>query len=218
MVARTYGQYCGVARALELVGERWALLVVRDLLLGPKRFGELRQGLPRIPSNILSARLKELEQGGIIQRSVLPLPATGVVYELTEHGRALDPILVALGGWGVAALGPPRDDDWMNADSLGLALRDSFRPSAARGVDATFEVHLGESVAHAYVHDATVEVVRGPAESPDLIIDADLTLGRLIAGDLDAHRALATGRVAITGTRRLFQLFAEIFRFERGQA
>jgi DNA-binding HxlR family transcriptional regulator/putative sterol carrier protein len=207
-----------VARALELVGERWALLVVRDLLLGPKRFGELRQGLPRIPSNILSARLRELEQTGIIRRSVLPLPASGVVYELTERGRALDPILVALGGWGAMTLTAPRPDDWMNADSLGLALRDSFRPGAARGVDATFEVHLGESVAHAYVHDAMVVVERGPAESPDLVISADLTLGRLIAGDLDAARALATGRIAVTGTRRLFQLFAEIFRFERASA
>jgi DNA-binding HxlR family transcriptional regulator/putative sterol carrier protein len=216
---RTYGQYCGVARALELVGERWALLVVRDLLLGPKRFGELRYGLPRIPSNILSARLKELEHAGVIQRSVLPLPATGVVYELTEHGRALDPILVALGAWGVSALAVPRPDDWMNSDSLGLALRDSFRPDAAHGVDATFEVHLGESVAHAYVHDATVDVERGPAESPDLlIVSSDLTLGRLIAGDIDVSRALATGRVVITGTRRLFQLFAEIFRFERATA
>ena len=218
MGTRTYGQYCGVARALELVGERWALLVVRDLLLGPKRFGELRQGLPRIPSNILSARLRELEQAGVIQRSVLPLPASGVVYELTEHGRALDPILVALGGWGATTLAAPRPDDSMNADSLGLALRDSFRPDAAHGVDATFEVHLGESVAHAHVHDAMVDVDRGPAESPDLVISADLTLGRLIAGDLDAARALATGKIAVTGTRRLFQLFAEIFRFERASA
>jgi DNA-binding HxlR family transcriptional regulator len=88
-----------VARALELVGERWALLVVRDLLLGPKRYGELRKGLPKVPSNILAARLKELEHAGVIRRCLLPQGGSAVAYELTEYGRALDPILVSLGGW-----------------------------------------------------------------------------------------------------------------------
>ena len=93
MVNRTYGQYCGLARALEIIGERWALLIVRDLLVGPRRFSDLRRGLTRIPSNILTARLKEMEQAGVVERRVLPRPAGSVVYELTGHGRGLeDPV------------------------------------------------------------------------------------------------------------------------------
>src|SRR5438105_14626994 len=104
VAARTYGQFCGLARALELVGERWALLIVRDLLVGPKRFTDLRRGLPRIPTNVLSTRLKELEHNGIVRRRLLPRPASGVVYELTEHGRELEDIVLRLGLWGAATL------------------------------------------------------------------------------------------------------------------
>jgi DNA-binding HxlR family transcriptional regulator len=210
---RTYGQYCGLARALDLVGERWALLVVRDLLLGPKRHGELRHGLPKIPSNILTARLKELELAGVIRRELLPRPASGVVYGLTPYGRALEPILVALGGWGAQSLAAPRPDDWINSDSLGLALRDSFQAGAARDLSATFEVRLGTSVAHARVFKGQVAVGRGPAPKPDLVIESDLTLGQLIAGRVDAQGALASGRFLLTGKRRLFERFARIFRF-----
>src|SRR5216683_7345222 len=108
MGGRSYGQFCGFSYALELVGERWALLVVRDLVLGPKRFTELRRGLPRIPTNILSARLRELEDSGIVRRRILPRPATGVVYELTEYGQDLEDIVLRLGLWGARSLRDPR--------------------------------------------------------------------------------------------------------------
>lgn len=102
MAARDYGQYCGVTRALELVGERWALLIVRDLLVGPRRYGELAAGLPRIPSNILAARLKELQEAGVLRRA----PRSRViVYELTDYGRELEPGVLALGAWGFKAMG-----------------------------------------------------------------------------------------------------------------
>jgi DNA-binding HxlR family transcriptional regulator len=215
MISRTYGQYCGVARALELVGERWALLVVRDLLLGPKRYGELRKGLPKVPSNILATRLKELEHAGVISRRLLPQGGAAVAYELTDYGRELEPILVSLGGWGVRSLGEPRADDVMNADSLSLALRDSFRASAARELAASFEVHLGDFVVHARVDHGKLEVARGPAPKADLVIEADLTIGRLIAGELTAAAALSSGHVRLTGKRRLFGRFVEVFRFER---
>src|SRR3712207_8023400 len=100
VAARTYNDRCGVARALDHVGERWALLIVRDLLLGPKRFTDLRRGLPRVPSNVLSARLKELEQSGIVRRRVLPPPAASAVYELTPYGQELEDIVLRLGRWG----------------------------------------------------------------------------------------------------------------------
>src|SRR5919198_6110493 len=103
MTSRTYEQFCGVARALDLVGERWALLVVRDLVLGPKRFTDLRRGLPGMGTNILAARLKELEHAGVVRRRTLPPPAASAVYELTEWGHELEPVVLALGRWGSRA-------------------------------------------------------------------------------------------------------------------
>src|SRR5215211_5215261 len=104
---RTYGDRCGVARALDLVGERWALLVVRELLLGPKRFTDLRGGLPNLGPDVLAQRLRELEQAGVLRRRVLPPPAASRVYELTERGRELEPVILGLGRWGSAAPFPP---------------------------------------------------------------------------------------------------------------
>src|SRR5690349_23827015 len=104
MPARGYGQYCGLARALELIGERWALLIIRDLLVGPRRFTDLRKGLPRIPSNVLSDRLKELEQDGIVSRRVLPRPATATVYEQTPYGPQLEQAVAHHGRWGSQSL------------------------------------------------------------------------------------------------------------------
>ena len=141
MAAREYGQYCGVTRALELVGERWALLIVRDLLVGPRRYGELAAGLPRIPSNILAARLKELQEAGILRRA----PRSRViVYELTPYGRELEPIVLALGAWGFKAMSEPRDGQIITPDSMTMALRTAFRPSVAQNLPATrYDAHLG---------------------------------------------------------------------------
>ena len=106
-MTRGYGQYCGLARALELVGSRWTLLIVRELLAGPKRYTELAQGLPGIPSNILSSRLREMEDGGIVERALEPRPSTSVVYTLTAYGQELEGPMTALGLWGVKSLPPP---------------------------------------------------------------------------------------------------------------
>src|SRR5215207_2311211 len=135
---RTYGDRCGVARALDVVGERWALLVVRDLLLGPKRFTDLRAGLPHVSPDVLSQRLRELEQAGIVRRGKLPPPAASRVYELTDRGRALEPALLALGRWG-ARVPMPAPDAPLGADSTVLALKTLFDPAAATGLDATYE-------------------------------------------------------------------------------
>ena len=130
MAARDYGQYCGVTRALELVGERWALLIVRDLLVGPRRYGELAAGLPRIPSNILAARLKELQAAGVIRR----VPRSRVIiYELTPYGRELEPVVLALGAWGFKAMGDPREEQIITPDSMTMALRTAFRPAGRGG-------------------------------------------------------------------------------------
>jgi DNA-binding HxlR family transcriptional regulator/putative sterol carrier protein len=208
---RTYGSYCGIAYALELVGERWALLVVRDLILGPKRFTDLRHGLPRIPSNVLSARLKELESAGIVRRRLLPRPESGVVYELTEFGRELEDVVLRLGLWGARTLAEPRPDDTVTADSLMLALRATFRPEAARGLRASYELRLGEIVFHARVDKGTLEVAEGPLPDADLTLETDLTLRRLMSGELSPTEAVESGKVRLSGKREFLERFVEIF-------
>src|ERR1700736_888902 len=128
MRTRAYGQFCGLARALEIVGERWAMLIVRDLLVSPKRFTDLHRGFPRIPTNVLASRLKELETAGVVRRRLLPRPAGSIIYELTEYGAELEDTVVHLGRWGAKSLGDPRCEEIITADSLVMAMRSTFRP------------------------------------------------------------------------------------------
>jgi len=211
---RAYGQYCGFARALEVVGERWALLVVRDLLVGPKRFTDLLRGLPGIPSNVLTARLKELEHAGVARRRVLPRPARAVVYELTEYGLELEAVVVELGRWGAKNLGDPRPDETITVDSLVTALRTTFQPAAARGLRAGFELHVGEIVLHARVAGGRVAVAAGALPGADLAIEAGPGIRALMAGEVSPAAAIENGIVHVTGDRALLTRFAEIFRIE----
>ncbi len=214
MKTRVYGQYCGFARALEAVGERWALLVVRDLLIGAKRFTDLLRGLPGIPSNVLTARLKELEHAGIVQRRVLPRPARAVVYELTEYGLELEPVVVELGRWGAKNLGDPRPDETITVDSLITALRTTFHPGAARGFRAGYELRVGEIVLHARVDDGHVEVAEGALPDADLAIETGPGIRALMAGEVSPADAIENGIVRVTGDPELLTRFAEIFRIE----
>lgn len=214
VTTRTYGQYCGFARALEAVGERWALLVVRDLLVGPKRFTDLLRGLPGIPSNILTARLKELEHAGIVRRRLLPRPARAVVYELTEYGLELEAVVVELGRWGAKNLGDPRPDEKVTVDSLVTALRTTFHPEASRGFRAGYELRVGEIVLHARVDDGRIEVAAGALPGADLTIDAGPGIRALMAGELSPAAAIENGTVHLRGKPQLLARFAEIFRIE----
>jgi DNA-binding HxlR family transcriptional regulator/putative sterol carrier protein len=212
VATRSYGQFCGVARALELVGERWALLIVRDLLVGPRRFTDLRQGLPRIPTNVLSDRLKELEQTGIVRRRVLPRPAASIVYELTEYGSQLEAVLVPLGLWGAQSLGEPRPDEIITVDSMITALRSTFVREAAHGQKVSYELRLGEVVLHARVEDGTVTVREGPLANADLAIEAGPGIKDLMSGALSPADAVAGGSVRLTGDPALLERFVEMFR------
>src|SRR5919201_5435813 len=140
-IKRTYDDGCAAAHALDLVGERWALLVVRELLLGPKRFTDLRAGLPHASPNVLAQRLRELEEAGITRRRKLPPPAGSWVYELTEWGSELEPVIMELGRWGARSPSRPCDAG-MSIDSLILALRTTFDPDAAGDLSATYELRL----------------------------------------------------------------------------
>jgi DNA-binding HxlR family transcriptional regulator len=160
---RTYGDPCGIARALDLVGERWALLVVRELLLGPKRFTDLRVGLPHVGPDMLAQRLRELGQAGVVQRSKLPPPAGARVYELTDWGRQLEPVVLALGRWGSQAPLPAERGE-LGVDALVLALKTLFDPARVDGLAGqTFELRLGEEVFALRVGERELEAVRGSA-------------------------------------------------------
>ena len=213
MTARTYGQFCGLARALEIIGERWSLLVIRDLVLGPKRFDELQQGLPKIPMSILSTRLNELERHGVVQRRVLSQLDAGVVYELTEYGNDLDQIVLQLGLWGARSLGDPTADDLFTLDSAVLSLYTTFQPDAARGVHCAFEMHYGgEMVIHAVVEDGALTAGEGPHPDPDLVIEPrGPVMLKLLNGEMDAASALTSGAVAVKGDPDKLELFTRMF-------
>src|SRR5829696_6905312 len=169
---RRYDEGCAVAHALDLVGERWALLVVRELLLGPKRFTDLRVGLPGVSPNVLAQRLRELEGAGVVRRRKLPPPAASKIYELTEWGMELEPVIIGLGRWGTRSPSRPSDAA-IGADSIVLALRTMFDPHAADDLGASYELRLGEDRFRAVVSDGRFEVVRGSADWPDATIEAD---------------------------------------------
>jgi DNA-binding HxlR family transcriptional regulator len=208
---RTYGQFCGFARALEVVGERWALMVIRDLTVSPRRFTDLRRGLPGIPTNILAARLKELELAGVVRRRILPRPAASVVYELTEYGAELEDVVLALGRWGAKSLGQPRPGEIITVDSLIVALRTTFRPEAARQLHVNYELRVGEIVLRACIDDGSLDAGAGPPLEPDLVIDTQLALKALMAGEISPDEAIDSGLVRLTGDPSLLARFADIF-------
>jgi DNA-binding HxlR family transcriptional regulator len=209
-------QYCSVAHALDLVGERWALLIVRELILGAKRFRELREGLPGISTNVLSSRLKELETTGIIRRRLLPRPASGTVYELTEYGRELEDIVVALGRWGAKTIEPRSAGQAFKPEWFVVALLGSFRSESARGVRATYELRLDGSVFHLRIDRGRLEHGRGPAKDADLVVETDSdSLFALLMGQISAADAVAAGVVKIDRGLDELQEMIELFALQQ---
>ena len=208
---RTYDDGCAAAHALDLVGERWALLVVRELLLGPKRFTDLRAGIPNASPNVLSQRLRELEGAGIVRRRKLPPPAASRVYELTDWGMELEPVIVRLGRWGARSPSKPRDAN-LGVDSLILSFRTMFDPGAADGLKASYELRLGEDRFHAVVADGRFEIIRGVADRPDVTIEADAgTLAALVYEGRDLAEALRSGDLKIEGDESAVAHFLGLF-------
>ena len=160
---RTHDDGCGIAHASDLLGQRWALLVVRELLLGPKRFTDLRTGIPDISPNVLGQRLRELEESGIVSRRKLAPPAAVQVYELTEWGHELEPAVLALGRWASGSPSFPRDAE-MGPDSLVLALKSTFDPAKADGLEARYELRLGDMPFNISVKEGEFDAARGEAE------------------------------------------------------
>jgi DNA-binding HxlR family transcriptional regulator/putative sterol carrier protein len=208
---RTYDDACAAAHALDLIGERWALLVVRELLLGPKRFTDLRVGLPGASPNVLAQRLRELERAGVVQRRKLPPPAASRVYELTDWGEELEPVITQLGRWGARSPLRPRDAG-LSVDSLILSFRTMFDPRAADGLRASYELRLGEHRFRVVVDDGRFEVVRGAADRPEAVIEtSSATLAALVYEDRDLAEALHSGEVKIEGDESAVESFLGLF-------
>ena len=205
---RSYKQYCGVARALDLVGERWALLIVRELALGPKRFTDLRQGLPGIATNVLSLRLRQLERDGVITRRLLPPPAPAQVYELSELGRELVPVMLALGRWGASTMGPRSPEQSIRAEWLALALNAFFDAEAAEGLSATIALDLDGASFTLRLNEGRLDVAPGTDGSVDLAIATETEL-------LLQFLAGAPVPVQAEGDRGLLDRLPELFPLAR---
>jgi len=201
---RTYKQYCGVARALDLIGERWALLVVRELALGPKRFTDLRQGLPGIATNVLSLRLRQLERDGVVTRRLLPPPAPAQVYELTDLGRELVPIMLSLGRWGASTMGERSPEQAIRGEWLALALKAFFDAEAAGGLSATIALDLDGAPFTLCLEEGRLDVAPGRDGPADLTISTDTEhLLQFLAG--------APIPVRAEGDRELLNRLPELF-------
>jgi len=213
-MAKRFDQYCPVANALSLVGERWALLVVRELLRGPQRYSDLAAGLPGIGTNVLATRLRELEAGGVVRRRKLPPPAASTVYELTEYGAGLEEVIHALARWGARTMGLPRHDDDLASDWGLNAFRALLYPERARGLTATYVIRVDDDVFTVRLVDGCLRTELGGADEADL--DAAMSVATFFAlasGDLPAREALDDGRVTLEGDPEALVRFFEVFSF-----
>lgn len=201
MKNRSYNQYCGLAYALDIVGERWTLLIVRELFAGPRRFKDLIDGLPDISTNLLTERLKSLEQQGLLRRRVLPPPAGSTVYELTPLGRALERTVLELGKWGSQFV--PASAEGAHVLRLGsyaLTLKTFFRPEHAQGLDETYELHVENEVLQVQVRAGDIHVQQGEASRADMVLYADMPsyLG-LLSRQIEPEEAASRGLIRVEG-------------------
>ncbi|WP_159841684.1 winged helix-turn-helix transcriptional regulator [Nocardia sp. CY41] len=214
MDQRTYNQYCATARTLDIVGERWTLLLIRELLTGPKRFGDLQAALRGLGTGLLAARLKHLEAEGLARKVTLPPPARTPAYALTEAGAELAPAILALARWGLKwAMGQPRATETFHPGWAVLGLRACFDPEAAADLRAVYEFHIDDEVFHARIQDGAIEALHGPAQHPD----ATITIGtaaflRLTSQELTLAEAIESGQASATGDSAALRRLRNLFR------
>jgi len=212
--ARRYGDPCGIARALDVVGDRWALLVVRELIFGPKRFVQLRRGLPGVSPNVLSQRLRDLEDAGVVRRDALGPPAGVAVYELTARGRALEPVLLELAGWGSQQ--PLTATGELSVSALLLALKTVYDPAV--GLDATFALRVDGEWFRLTCADGSVDIAPGRPEHSAVAMETDVATLRSVAfGREPVTVAERAGRLTVEGDRHLAERFARMFPAPPGQ-
>lgn len=209
--SRRYEDACAAAHALDLVGERWALLVMRELMLGPKRFSDIRDSLPGISANVLTQRLEGLETAGILTRRKLPPPASAQVYELTEWGYESEPIFQTLGRW--AARSPLHDPTLpFSATSFFLSLRTMLDAGRAKGIDARIGFRLGAETFVAHLADGRIEIARGPVEGTSLVFTGTPpVMAGAIYGGQPLQALESAGALKVEGDRALAERFIGLF-------
>jgi DNA-binding HxlR family transcriptional regulator len=208
---RRYDEGCAVAHSLDLIGERWALMIVRELVLGPKRFTDLRAGLPGASADVLAQRLREMTESGVVRRRKLPPPAGSEVYELTEWGAQLEPLITHLGRWGSGSptLDPMADS---SIDSIVLSLRALFNPKTAQRFNATIGLRLSGNDFAVAVTDGQLRVSRGEAEHPTATLDTDRpTLAALLYGGHPLEDAVRAGDATVGGKLDVVKRFLGLF-------
>jgi len=214
-VRGTYGQYCGLSRAAEMVGERWGFLIVRDLLVGPRSATELHDGLPKTSAKVLSRRLNEMEFSGVVRRTGRADGAGDERYELTEYGRALEEAVMAFGRWGAASLAAPRPDDIVTDASLMIALKATFLPETADDLSVSYELHVAGHVLNARIAGGVLEVGAGPLPGADAVLHLGVALLPLLTGQATVTGALAGGEVRVDGDPAQLSRFVRMFQLPR---
>jgi DNA-binding HxlR family transcriptional regulator/putative sterol carrier protein len=213
---RKFDQYCPVAHAVSLVGERWSLLIVRELLHGPKRYTDLTHGLPGIGTNILAARLRDLEESGVVQKRTLPPPAASTVYELTEYGAGLKEALYALARWGARTIGPPGPDDELYPEWGLNALPALFNAEAARALTETYALVVDGDPFTARIVNGALLASIGAAEDADVLVEVDMeTFFALASGELAPKDAAKSGRARVQGNHEALQRCFQVLSLAR---
>jgi len=208
---RRYDDACGTAHALDLVGERWALLVMRELMLGPKRFSDIRADLPGLSANVLTQRLEGLEASGLLIRRRLPPPASAQVYELTQWGYEAEPIVQALGRW--AARSPAHDPTLpLSGTSLMLSFRTMFDSIKAADMSARIGFRIGHETFSVHIADGGIDAARGDPDGADLILTGPAAaMAAFVYGGVPLDSLEADGMVRVEGDPRLAAEFARLF-------
>ncbi len=212
MKKRNYQQYCSLARALDLVGERWTLLIIRDLLGGPRRYKDLQDSLEGIGTNLLANRLKELEANGFVETTTLAAPHSARAYQLTRRGRSLEQTIIALAQWGLPLLENPRNDDHWRPHWNHVALKARFNAIAAQGIDATYAFEIGGYPHYVGVRDGCIETREGMPPHADLLLRTDSeTFTSIVEGQLTLKDAIAQGLLQVEGSGETLVRMAKIF-------
>ncbi len=212
MKNRSYNQFCALAYALDVVGERWTLLIIREMLIGPRRFKDLIDGLPDISTNLLSERLKSLEQRGMIVRRVLPPPAGSTVYELTPLGLSLEKAVIELGRWGSQLLPASLEGVVLpSAASMALAVKAFFRPVQAQAVNETYEFHLDREVLQIEIKEGELQVQQGDTLKADVVFHTAMPVFvGLFAGQLTSEQAIGGGMIQVEGDPEALSRFLNL--------
>ncbi|BBX86853.1 winged helix-turn-helix transcriptional regulator [Mycolicibacterium aubagnense] len=212
MTKRSYDEYCGLAVALDLLGERWTMLIVRELLMGPKRFTDLLTGLPGIGTGLLTQRLRELEEAAVIEKAVLPPPAASTVYQLAADGQALRPVLLGLTRWGLRRLGTPAEGQAVNTNLLAFAMAARFNPQSSPAADGDYELRVDGNAFHVAITNGDINIQAGTAHQPRATISTDIaTLVGINNGSSTLVEALTRQSLVVDGDPEVIANLATAF-------